>query len=483
MDFIFWLFAGVAYGLLIGLIPVAGATTGLVALFPLIHIFQYGDPYLGVVFITAVVAASAIGDSFASIVMNIPGSNGSAATMVDGFPLARQGRAAYALSAAITTSTVNGLLWGILVFLFLPYYADFMMVLGTPEMWALLILAAVCMIFVNSRYWFRGFLALALGVFLGLVGSDPDTNAPRFTGGWFYLADGIQLVALVAGILAFPELIAGLKTKSEKIKLTSQIQWNQIVEGFRDSWRYRNLGLRGGLVGAVVGALPGLGGNIADWIAYSQTVATCKNEKIPFGQGNIKGIVGCEGANNSHKATAYLPTVLFGIPGAPFAAVVIGLFVYLGFEMGSISLLEDREFFNSLSSGYLLALLITFPVSILAIRWLTMITVLPFRYFFWPILALIVWSSVQYTGEWEDYAVLFAFCVLGLLLKWGKFSRPALIIGFVLADKIESLTSQVSVLYTPASLLERPIFLTIIGLALIVFIYGTFFYRSKIEFV
>lgn len=482
MDYAVWLLLGVTYGLIVGLVPVAGATTGLVALFPLIHVFQYGDPYMGVIFITAVVAASAIGDSFASIVMNIPGSNGSAATMIDGFPLAKQGQAARALSAAITTSTANGLLWGILVFVFLPYYADFMMLLGTPEMWALLILAAVSMIFVNSRYWIRGFAALVLGVFLGLVGTDPGTNAERFTGGWFYLADGIQVIALVAGILAFPELIAGFRSKVEKITLTGKTQWRQIKQGIVDSWQHRWLGLRGGAIGAVIGALPGLGGSIADWIAYSQAVASGKNEKIPFGQGNIKGVIGCEGANNSHKATAYLPTVLFGIPGAPFAAVVMALFMYMGFEMGSIGLLDDREFFNSLSSGYLLALLITFPVSILAIRWLTMLTIMPYRYFFWPVLVLIVWSSVQYTGGWEDYAVLAAFCTLGLLLKWGKFSRPALIVGFVLADKIESLTNQVSVLYTPAQLIERPLFLSILALAVAVFIYGVFFYRSRIDF-
>ena len=121
MDFVFWLIAGVLYGLIIGLIPVAGATTGLVAVFSIVHLFQSGDPYMAVVFTTAVVAASSIGDSFASVVMNIPGSTGSAATMVDGFPLAQQGRATYALSAAITTSTANGLLWGIVVFVFLPF--------------------------------------------------------------------------------------------------------------------------------------------------------------------------------------------------------------------------------------------------------------------------------------------------------------------------------------------------------------------------
>lgn len=481
-DQILWLLAGVVYGLVIGIIPVAGAATGLVAVFSFIQIFQYGDPYAGVIFTTALVAASAIGDSFASVVMNIPGANGSAATMIDGFPLAKQGRGAYALSAAITTSTVNGLLWGLIVFIFLPYYAKLMMILGIPEMWGFMVLALTSIVFMNSKYWFRGLLALAIGLFLGLVGTDPDTNAQRFTGGWFYLADGIQIIALLSGVLAFPELIEGLFAKGQYAKPDNKTQWRQIWEGIVDSWRHMWLGLRGGVVGAVVGALPGLGGNIADWMAYSQTVATNKNEKVPFGQGNIKGVIGCEGANNAHKATAYLPTVLFGIPGAPFAAVVIGLFMYLGFDLGSLTLMQDTKFFDSLTQGYMWALIITFPIALLCIRWLTMLTLIPYKYFFFPIMALIVWSCVQYTGGWEDYAVLAIFCVFGLILKQIKFSRPALIIGFVLSDKLEALTKQMSNLYTVDQLMTRPIFLSIMAVSLVVLVYGIFFHKTKIDF-
>ena len=117
------LLVGVFYGLIIGIIPSAGATTGLVALFGFISYFAY-DPYLGVIFLMAVVAASTTGDSFTAILLGIPGANSAAATMVDGFPLAQRGRAGYAISAAVTTSTVNGLLWGCLVFLLLPWYTN-----------------------------------------------------------------------------------------------------------------------------------------------------------------------------------------------------------------------------------------------------------------------------------------------------------------------------------------------------------------------
>ncbi len=181
------LLAGIFYGLIIGIIPSAGATTGLVVLFPFLSYFAMVDPYLGVVFCAAVVAASTTGDTFTSVLLGIPGANSASATMVDGYPLAKQGKATYALSAAITVSTLNGLLWGGLTFLLLPYYAQLILYMGIPELWMFCILAFVTVTFVSTKNWFRSLLALCLGVFIALIGVDPVTATPRFTFGWDYL--------------------------------------------------------------------------------------------------------------------------------------------------------------------------------------------------------------------------------------------------------------------------------------------------------
>ena len=134
------LMAGIVYGLIIGLIPAAGATTGLITLFGFMPYFV-GDPYLGVIFCVAVVASSTTGDSFSGVLLGIPGANSAAATMVDGFPMAKNGEATRALSAAITSSTANGLFFGSLTFLFLPWYTKVVMYMGIPELWALVLLA------------------------------------------------------------------------------------------------------------------------------------------------------------------------------------------------------------------------------------------------------------------------------------------------------------------------------------------------------
>ena len=142
-DYILWLLFGTAYGFIIGLIPVAGASTALITIYGFLEFFR-ADPYTLVVFTTAIVVASTIGDSFASIVLNIPGASGSAATIVDGFPLAKKGQAARALSAAITTSTLNGFIFGIIALVFLPFYSKTVLAFGIPELFCFLLLAFAC---------------------------------------------------------------------------------------------------------------------------------------------------------------------------------------------------------------------------------------------------------------------------------------------------------------------------------------------------
>lgn len=480
MTYLIALILGSLYGFLFGVIPVAGAATGLITIYGFMEYF-HADPYLLVIFTTAVVVSSTIGDSFASVMMNIPGANGSAATMVDGFPMARRGEGARALSAALVTSTVNGVVWGSLVFFFLPYYSKLIMGFGIPEMWAFTILSLACISFLNGKYWFRSMIGLAVGVFLGLVGSDPVSNAERFTGGWFYLAAGIQIMPVMAGFLAVPELIEALFSKVETVDINKREIRRQMWQGVRDSWQMRWDGLRGGAIGGIVGLLPGIGGNIADWLAYGQTVAMNKNEE--FGKGNIRGVIGCEGANNAQKATAYVPTVLFGVPAAPFEAVVMALFMYVGLEMGSPTLLTDMTFFNTLTGSYMGSLLIAFVLSVVFIRYAVNIMKLPFKYYFWPLLAVITWSCVQYTGGWEDYVIFFICAVAGMIFKYLKISRASVIIGFVLAERIEMLSRQYFGIYTFEDMFSRPIAVALLGLALTAAIYGIFFNKSRIDYV
>lgn len=467
MHEIYALVAGTLYGLLIGIIPSAGATTGLVALFGFISYFA-DQPYLGVIFCMAVVAASTTGDTYTGVLLGIPGANSAAATMVDGFPLAQKGKATYAITAAVTTSTVNGLLWGTLTFALLPWYTNLLMILGIPELWAFTLLALATVGFVSSTWWVRSLIAIAVGIGLGLIGTDPATNADRYTLGWDYLGNGIQLMPFVAGLFAIPELVDGLKRRRKTVDSADQL--GQTIMGVKAVWTSKWDALRGGFIGAFVGLLPGLGGSMSDWMAYGSTVAAHPKEK--FGDGNIKGVIGPEGANNAQKATSMIPTVLFGIPGAPFAAVIMALFMYLGFELGTPDLAQDERFFDSLTFGFMWATVLVGVFCLLFTRYISAITRVPYKYYFPLLFVFITWACVQYTGGWEDYFILAVCSILGILCKKYKFSRPAMVIGFILAERVEALTLQVTSLYSIDQLVTRPIFVILLLLTTGVFAWG-----------
>ena len=467
MHEIYALVAGTLYGLLIGIIPSAGATTGLVALFGFISYFA-DQPYLGVIFCMAAVAASTTGDTYTGVLLGIPGANSAAATMVDGFPVAQKGLASYAITAAVTTSTVNGLLWGTLTFALLPWYTNLLMILGIPELWAFTLLALATVGFVSSTWWVRSLIAIAVGIGLGLIGTDPATNADRYTLGWDYLGDGIQLMPFVAGLFAIPELVDGLKRRRKTVDSADQL--GQTISGVKAVWISKWDALRGGFIGAFVGLLPGLGGAMSDWMAYGSTVAAHPNEK--FGDGNIKGVIGPEGANNAQKATSMIPTVLFGIPGAPFAAVIMALFMYLGFELGTPDLAHDDHFFDSLTFGFMWATVLVGVFCLLFTRYISAITRVPYKYYFPILFIFITWACVQYTGGWEDYFILAVCSVLGILCKKYKFSRPAMVIGFILAERVEALTLQMTSLYSIDQLITRPIFVILLLLTTCVFAWG-----------
>ena len=472
------LLAGIVYGLIIGLIPAAGATTGLITLFGFMPYFA-SDPYLGVIFCVAVVASSTTGDSFSGVLLGIPGANSAAATMVDGFPMARNGEASRALSAAITSSTLNGLLFGSLTFLFLPYYTKIVMFMGIPELWALVVLAFVTVGFVSTRKYVRSILAIALGIFVGLIGVDVN-NVPRFTAGWRYLEDGVQILPFVAGLFAIPELWEGWVKRKQTISHKNlQGSTAGILQGIRDTVNCWRDSLRGGAIGSFIGLLPGLGGAMADWLAYGATVAS--NPKESFGKGNIRGVVGAEGANNAQKAASFIPTVLFGIPGAPFAAILMALFLYIGIDLGSPDTFYDTKLFDSLTYAFLLGTVITAVICYGLAYFAGWVTRVPYVYYFPFIIATIVWATLQYTGSWQDIAMLAICSALGLLCKRFQVSRPALLIGFLLSDRIYSLTYQLKTLHTINDLITRPVFIVIV-ICVVALTYWGITKRSRIDY-
>ena len=298
--------------------------------------------------------------------------------------------------------------------------------------------------------------------------------------GWRYLEDGVQILPFVAGLFAIPELWNGWSNRKKTTTIKAeQGSWQDLTQGIKDTLRCWKDSVRGGAIGSFIGLLPGLGGAMADWLAYGATVAA--NPKEKFGEGNVKGVVGAEGANNAQKASSFIPTVLFGIPGAPFAAILMGLFLYIGIDLGSPDTFYDDRLFDSMSYAFLLGTFITAVICYGLAYFAGWVTRIPYIYYFPFILAVIIWATLQYTGGWEDLAVLMAFSTLGLLCKKFQVSRPALLIGYLLSDRIYNLTYQLTSLHSVNDLITRPLFISIM-ICVILLLYWGITKRSKLNY-
>lgn len=468
MDYVLWCFLGTLYGMIIGIMPMAGATTGLLTVFALSDQFLV-NPYLGIVFLTSLIASSSTGDSFTSILTGIPGSNTTAASVIDGYQMARNGQAARAIGIAIMDSTINGVLWGLIAFALMPFYAKLIMVFGIPEFVAFMVMALACVGFITSKNIVLSLLAIVLGAFLGLIGQDPATGVTRYTFGWEYLGAGIQLIPLIAGLFGIPEVVEGFRQKHNKPAAITDY-WQQLFQGFRDCATHWRDMLRGGVIGFFTGLMPGIGGTIGDIMAYGATVAKYPKEK--FGNGNIKGLLGCEGANNAQKASSLVPTVLFGIPGAPFAAVMMAICMYFGMELGSPQLLNDDNFFWALGGAFIASTILAFFISIFTTRIVVKILEIPYWTYAAIIVGIIVWSCLEYTGTINDIYILLLCSALGIICKYLNISRPAIMVSFILIEKLENYTQQTLTLYQPVELIQRPIFMTIMVIAVGIFVYS-----------
>jgi putative tricarboxylic transport membrane protein len=464
MEYALWILLGSMYGLLVGIIPIAGVTTALLTVFSMGSYFL-GDPYLGIVFLTSIIASCAAADSYTSILTGIPGANTTAACIIDGFPMSKNGQAGRALGIAIFDSTLNGVLYGLLAFLLLPYYGKIILMFGIPEFMGFMIMSLACVGFVASKNPVKSFVAVAFGLLIGMIGQEPTTGVARLTFGWDYLQAGIQMIPVISGLFGIPELLEGAKDKKSMIPKLDNY-WEQLRQGAGDCITYYRDMFRGGFIGFITGLLPGVGGTIGDFLAYSATVA--KHPDKQFGDGNPIGLLGCEGANSAQKVSSMIPTVLFGIPAAPFAAIMMAICLYFGIEMGTPALIADHNFSTSLLAGYLGGTILVALFSIFFMKHIVKLLNVPFWIYATIIVSVIVYANLEYTGTWRDLAILGIFSVVGILLKYYNISRPAVLVTFVVAERLEAYTKQSFQLYDLAELLTRPVLIICLMVSLII---------------
>ncbi|MFW8635615.1 tripartite tricarboxylate transporter permease [Cribrihabitans pelagius] len=435
-----YLVLGVVMGLAVGVFPGLGGIAGLSLLLP----FMFGmDPVLGLALMVGMVAVVPTSDTFASVLMGIPGSSASQATVLDGFPMAKKGQAARALSAAFTSSLFGGLVGALFLTLFIVVARPLVLAFGLPEMLMISVLGLSMVAVLAGRVALKGLAAAGLGMLIGTIGEADAGGSLRMASYDIpYLTDGLKLVIVGLGIFAVPEIVSLLR-QDRSIAKDAKLgaDWG---EGVKDWAANKWLSVRCSLIGVVVGVIPGLGGSVVDWIAYGHAVQSTK-DKSGFGKGEIRGIVGPESSNNAKEGGGLVPTLLFGIPGSGSMAIFIGAIALLGsgdIEVGPSMLRDNLDITYSIVWLLALANVAGTILCIAASGGIARLTTIRFTYLAPFLFMLISFAAFQSGQNFEDILALFAIGLTGIFLRRFDWSRPAFLIGFVLSNPVEKFSNQ-----------------------------------------
>ncbi len=430
-----YLVAGVCMGLAVGVFPGLGGIAGLSLLLP----FMFGmDPVLGLALMVGMIAVVPTSDTFASVLMGIPGSSASQATVLDGFPMAKKGMAARALSAAFTSSLFGGLVGAAFLTIFILVARPVVLLFKSPELLMVSVFGLSMVGILAGRVAIKGMVAAGLGLLVGTIGEGPFNGELRMSSyDYPYLTDGLKLVIVGLGIFAIPEIVALLR-KDKAISDRQQIGGGWLL-GVKDWWANKWLSARCSIIGVLVGVIPGLGGSVVDWIAYGHTIQTSK-DKDGFGKGDVRGVIGPESSNNAKEGGGLVPTLLFGIPGSGSMAVFIGALALLGngIDVGPSLLENNLDFTYSIVWLLALANVVGTILCIGLSGVIARLTNIRFALLAPFIFMIIAFAAFQSGQNLMDLVALFAIGFLGIMLRRFDWSRPAFLIGFVLSGPVEN---------------------------------------------
>ncbi|MDE0005069.1 MAG: tripartite tricarboxylate transporter permease [Rhodospirillaceae bacterium] len=438
-----YLLLGVFLGLWVGAVPGLGGAVGLALMLP----FTFGmDPVPAFALLLGMYAVTSTSDSVASIMLGIPGTVASQATILDGYPLAKQGQAARAFGATYTVSAFGGVLGALLLAASLPVIMPMIFAFGVPEFFMLAVLGLTMVGVLSGRSLAKGLVAALLGLLLTTVGYAEATGVPRFYFGINYLLDGIPLIPIVLGLFGLPELMElAVKNTSISRVADSEDPRRGLLRGIRDAIRYRWLTLRSAFLGTYIGMLPGMGAAIVDWVAYGHAVQSA-DDKSRFGRGDIRGVIAPETANNAHKAGALIPTVAFGIPGSIGTAILLGALVIKGLRPGPDMLTVNLPLTFSMVWAIVIANVVAAALLMFLARHVHRIAFVPGHLIVPGVITVLLMGTWVATNSMGDWWVCLGFGLLGYWMKQGGWPRPPLILALVLGGLMENnfqLTTQI----------------------------------------
>ncbi len=471
-DPLYWTMLVLAVLLLgtIGLIPGLGSTTIAAIAIPFL-LFNFGDnPTAGIIFLAALGGLNNTLDSVPAVLLGYPGA-ATQVTFLEGHQLAMRGRAAHTLGAVYAVSAIGGVVGAIALLAMIPFMRPILVRFSFPEI-AAMAMFGVLMVSVLSRgAMIKGIISGLLGVLASTIGTDGIQGLPRLTFEQIYLLDGLPLIPTLIGFFALPELI-DLTMTGRPVSAPGTVSTKEVLSGVRygaGKWR---VAIRQSIFGVFMGAIPGIGSAVIDWLSYAFGMALSK-DKTEFGKGSLDGVLFAESAQNSKEGGQAIPTLAFGIPGgSSWAIVLVGLLFY-GIAPGLGMLDQHLDVMVAIVVTLGLGNLLITLLGMVATGQIAKVTLVPYPLLAAALFPLVFIAAFQSTTAWGDIMVLIGAGLLGLAMKWLGWPRPPFILGFILGPIIEkNLWTAVNV-FGPVGMATRPISIILLIFAILSVIYLT----------
>jgi putative tricarboxylic transport membrane protein len=465
---LFWCFVGVFLGTIVGVLPGLGPPATVAMLLPLT--FKM-DHTTAIIMLAGIYYGAKYGGSTTSILLNVPGESASVVTCLDGYQMAKQGRAGSALGIAAISSFIAGTFGVVGLMLIAPPLARFALRFAPPEYFALMALGLAMVVFLAGKSMTKALLATLVGLWLSTVGTDLFTAESRFTFGYTELLDGIDFIVVSIGIFAVGEVLVNLESRggTEFFRIPSGVK--NLLPSLKELKDCRFAFFNGSIVGFFIGVLPGAGSTISSFISYGLEKAFSRHPE-KFGTGVIEGVAAPEGANNSDTGGSLVPLLTLGIPGSNTTAILLAALILWGFRPGPLLIQENPSMFWGLVASMYVGNTMLLVLNLPLVPLFAQILRIPYYALYPAILGLSVVGAYSVSGSLFDVWMLGFFGLLGYGMRKLDFPAAPLVLGLVLGDAMERALRQsmmmsqgeLSILFTrPLSAVMLLLTLTVIA--------------------
>jgi len=423
---------GTVGGIIVGAIPGITGSMGIIILLPLVYQL---DKIPAMVVMAGMFCGTMYGGSIASILLRTPGTPSSAATVLDGYPMAQKGEAGKALFTAILASVTGGLLSGICLILIAPQLARVALSFQAPEFFALSIFGLTLMAGASGKSIVKGLISGFIGLFLSTVGTDIISGSLRYTFGVVKLMAGFNILPVLVGIFALAQVFSDLSNKSPQIKQDTSKLGNMLPS--REEWKRLIMPLSvGSLIGIIIGIIPGTGGSISCFLAYEAVRRLSKRKEL-FGTGIVEGVAAPESSNSGTTGTCFVPVLSLGIPGDTITAVILGAFMLIGIRPGPMLFVENAPAVNTFFMAFILMQFIMLFFGLVGTKLWPKLLDVPRNIIMPLVMVFSFLGAYTLSNNLGDAVISLIFGIIGFFMQRYGFPGAPMVLGLILGPMAE----------------------------------------------